>query len=496
MIKNQQVKILWRCMNMGKTQEVSAAKSDMDTKTARKYIRSRQMPSEMAVEHDWPTRKDAFESDWPAMKGLLETNSGLQAKTIFQHYQREYPGRYQDNQIRTLQRRIKEWRGTSGPSKEVCFAQIHEPGKLGESDFTNMSKLGITLGRQRFDHLMYHFVLTYSNWETGTICFSESFESLSEGIENALFTLGGVPQSHRTDCLSAAVHQEKHPEDFKLRYQGLLAHYGIAGEKTNPSSPNENGDIEQRNNRFKEAVDQALMLRGSRDFETRKEYEVFLTDLFRQLNSGRSERLKEEMAVLRSLPDKRLNACRKEWCKVSPSSLVYIQKNIYSVHGRLIGETVEARVYGERIEIWYGQKRIDQFPRLRGSGKHQINYRHIIEGLIRKPGAFEDYRYREDLYPSSVYRMAYDQLCGAHTTSIANKEYLKILHLAAKESESEVGSILQALLLCNEPITLEKVSHLMGTLRPENRSLSVVVPEANLNEYDHLIPSGQGVSHA
>ena len=136
-----------------------------------------------------------------------------------------------------------------------------------------------------FEHLLYHFVLTYSDWETGTICFSESFESLSAGYQSAVWELGGVTKKHRTDRMSAAVNKDCHPEKFTRRYRALLRHYGVEPERTNPARANENGDIEQRHYRLKKALAQALMLRGSRDFNTRQEYEKFLRKIFDQLNA-------------------------------------------------------------------------------------------------------------------------------------------------------------------------------------------------------------------
>ena len=245
-------------------------KAGMDEKTARKYRECGQLPSEIKTDHTWRTRKDPFEGIWDGIKSMLTINPGLEAKTIFEDLQRRYPGRFADGQLRTLQRRIKNWRATEGPPKEIFFAQIHKPGELCQSDYTHMDKLGVTIGGVPFDHLIYHFVLTYSNWETGTVCFSESFESLSQGLQNALWELGGVPQQHRTDCLTSAVNKMSHPEEFTIRYQDLVDYYGITPCKTNPASPNENGDVEQRNYRFKKAVDQALMLRGHRDFKTRE----------------------------------------------------------------------------------------------------------------------------------------------------------------------------------------------------------------------------------
>jgi len=333
---------------------IAAIMAGMDEKTARKYRKLGKLPSELEQQHTWRTRKDPFEDFWHEIKSMLEINPGLEAKTIFEDLQRRNPGRFADGQLRTLQRRIKIWRASGGPPKEVFFTQIHKPGLLGQSDFTHMNKLGITITGRPFDHLIYHFVLTYSNWESGTICFSESFESLSEGLQNALWELGGVPEKHRTDCLTTAVNKTGHPEEFTRRYQDLLDYYGLNGCKTNPDSPHENGDVEQRHYRFKKAVDQALLLRGSRNFVDRREYDQFLSKLFKQLNSGRRKRFLQEQSVLHRLPKHRIDSCKKSSMKVGPSSTIRVNHNVYSVDSRLIGERIKVRLYADRLEIWYG----------------------------------------------------------------------------------------------------------------------------------------------
>jgi hypothetical protein len=162
----------------------------MDSKTARKYLRDRRLPSERRQKHTWRTRPDPFAETWEEIRQLLTVEPELQSKTLFEHLQRTYPDRFPDGQVRTLRRRIKYWRATEGPPRKVFFAQEHRPGELCQSDFTHCRELGVTINRQTFPHLIYHFVLTYSNWETGTICYSETFESLSEGLQNALWELG------------------------------------------------------------------------------------------------------------------------------------------------------------------------------------------------------------------------------------------------------------------------------------------------------------------
>ena len=169
------------------------------------------------------------------------------------HLCRKYPSRFKPSQLRTLQRRIKQWRASAGAPREVFFPQQHKAGRQGQSDFTYMNELKVTIGGQPFDHLFYHFVMTYSNWETGTICFSESFEALAGGLQNALWELGAVPDEHRTDSLSAAVNNLHSRHEFTERYQGLLRHYGLRASHTNAGQAHENGDVEQSHYRFRKS---------------------------------------------------------------------------------------------------------------------------------------------------------------------------------------------------------------------------------------------------
>jgi len=486
MITDNQVRRLRRLMQTERTLSSSSAKAGMDEKTARKYIRLDKLPGELKVEHTWRTREDPFEEVWDEVRSQLEDNPGLEAKTLFDYLQRKYKDHFSDGQLRTLQRRIKSWRALEGPPKEVFFPQEHKPGRLSQSDFTHMDDLGITIGGERFNHMLYHFVLTYSNWEAGTICFSESFESLSEGLQDALWELGGVPHIHQTDRLSAGVQKTTSPEEFTQRYNGLLKHYGLQGRKIQTGKANENGDIEQRHNRFKRAVKQSLMLRGSRDFINREEYGQFLKKLFMQLNSGRRNRFEEELKVLRRLPKCRLDSCKRLQVKVGPSSTIRVNHNVYSVNSRLIGESIKIRLYAEHLELWYAQRCIEKIPRLRGERKHHIQYRHIIDWLVRKPGAFENYRYREDLFPTHRFRVAYDFLKRSNPNR-ANKEYLKILHLAARENELLVDAALDFLIDKEKAITIEAVEALVKSEQKITSAKDVCIDEVDIKAYDALI---------
>lgn len=464
----------------------AADRAGMSEKTARKYIKSKKLPSELKKPHNWKTHKNAFEDIWPTIKEMLEVNAGLEATTLLPYLQREYPEQYEEPQLRTLQRRIKEWRATEGPGKEVMFEQVHYPGDLSQSDFTHMDNLGITISGEHFKHMVYHFVLTYSNWEHATICFSESFESYSQGLQESLWVLGGVPKRHQTDQMSLAVQKAESQKVFTKRYEGLLNHYGMKGQKIQVRKPNENGDVEQGHHRFKRAVRQELMLRGTSDFESRMAYSEFLTKLLKRLNFGRVTKFKEDQIALSELPLSKLDTTKHYKVRVRSGSTISVDRNSYSVNSRLIGEKVDVKMFAEHIEIWLGQKRQDTFPRLIGRGKAHINYGHIINSLVKKPGAFANYRHQDALFPSSRFRVAYDWLC-AHMASKSSKEYLKILQLAASHSETKVDQALVWLFDKNLPIEYEFVEDLVKNADDLPSAYDLNVPEPDIASYDQLL---------
>ncbi len=494
MVTDQQVRRLKMLIKKEKTKAIAAAKAGMDEKTARKYEQINKLPNEIKKKHDWRTRQDPFETHWEHIKGLMEANAGLEAKTIFEYLQREEPGEYQDGQVRTLQRRLKYWRATEGPAKEVFFPQVHQPGELSESDFTHMKKLGVTIRGELFDHLLYHFVLTYSNWETGTICFSESFESLSEGYQNAVWELGGVPKKHRTDRMSSAVHKDCNPEKFTKRYKALMNHYGAVPERINPARANENGDIEQRHYRIKKAISQALMLRGSCDFYSREAYKQFLDKLLNQLNAGRQNKLAEELSVLRCLPARKMDDFKPQEITVSSSSTIHVQHNTYSVHSRLINERTLVKMYVDHLEVWYGQRKVEHIPRLRGEGNYRIDYRHIIDWLVRKPGAFKQYRYKSEMFPSSYFRMAYDYLKCASPLS-AHKEYIAILYMAAKEGETRTESAIRYLLSQEQVLSAESVRQIITRDSRLPLITDITIDTVSLKLYDELLDVREVFAH-
>ena len=485
MVTDRQAKRLWTALSSGKSLAQSADKANMDEKTARKYRQLGRLPSEVASERTWRTRKDPFAEVWPEVHEQLQEASGLEAKTLFAWLQTKYSGQFDDSQLRSFQRGVKRWRATAGPAKEVFFSQVHHPGRLCASDFTHMKSLAVTIGGQPFEHLVYHWVLTYSNWESITICFSESFESLSEGLQNAVWQLGGVPQRHRTDRMSLAVNNATSEKEFTQRYRGLLDYYGLEMEKIQPEEPNENGDAEQSHRRFKEAVEQSLLLRGHRDFESREAYQRFLRELVAARNAGRRKRLDDELPRLRRLPERRRESYKRLWLRVDRGSLIHADQNTYSVPSRLIGERVEVRLYVEHVEVWYAQQEAECFPRLRGRKKHRINYRHIIDWLVRKPGAFENYVYREELFPTSRFRMAYDALREAQPKR-GSKEYLGILLLAARQSETAVDEALRTLLASDRPVSRAAVEEMLQQAEKVPTVTDVTVEEVDLLGFDDL----------
>lgn len=491
MKNDYEVKWYMSLRHKGLTQKQAAARAGMSERTARKYEQAGALPSALKRPHNWQTRTNPFEDDWPWVVEQLERDPALQSTTLFALLCERHPDRYRPTQERTLRRHIAKWRLLYGPNKDVMFEQIHTPGERAQSDFTHMDDLGVTIAGEPFPHLVYHFVLTYSNVEAASLCFSETFEALAEGIEKALWHIGGVPKQHRTDHLSAAVRQLRQPEreDWTVRYQALMAHYSMQPTWNNAGAAHENGDVEQAHHRFKEALDQALRARGSRDFASRAAYEHFLQNLIHKRNQTRAEKFAAEKTALCPLPSRELAPCKELRVVVSQFSTITVATNRYSVPSRLIGSTVLVRIRAERLEGYVGPTRVFELPRMQGKQQHRIDYRHIIHALVRKPGAFTAYRYREDLFPTTTFRQAYDRLVDSGQTR-ADREYVRILHLAATTSEAEVETALQIVLEARKLPTFAAVRDLVQV--PGSRPLPpMTAPELNFAVYDAFIPSAR-----
>lgn len=494
MKKDTEIRLYLQERRKGMTQRVAAARAGISERTARKYEKAGALPSQLKCRHDWKTRSDPFEEDWPWVVSELERDPALQGSTLFALLCERHPGRYRPTQVRTLQRHIQQWRVLHGPDREVMFAQEHFPGERGQSDFTHMEDLGVTIAGGPFPHLLHHFVLTYSNVEAVSICLSESFEALAEGIEKAIWQIGGVPKQHRTDHLSAAIkHAGKaQAKEWTTRYAALMTHYGMQPTKNNVTIAHENGDVEQSHHQFKRAVDQALRVRASRDFASREAYERFLQDLVRSRNLKRSTRFAEEQQALQPLPTTILAPCQEIRVTVSQFSTIAIKANVYSVPSRLIGTSLLVRLKAETLEGYVGSTVVFTIPRLVGQKQHRIDYHHVIWSLVRKPGAFAAYRYRDDLFPTTIFRLTYDRLTASGVER-ADRDYVRILHLAASTSESEVETALSLLLEAN---TLPSFDTVRDLVHPPQATIvpALPAPQLDLSSYDELIPSRR--SHA
>jgi transposase len=459
----------------------------MSENTARRY-RDGAKPKSARAPRTYRTREDPFEAVWPEVEKMLEAAPGLEAKTIFARLQERPDSTFTEGQLRTLQRKIKRWRAEHGPQKEVMFPQVHRPGEYAQSDFTSMNDLGITIDGEPFEHLVYHFVLPYSQWETGMVCFSESFETLIGGFQRAVSELGRVPHKHRTDNLSAATHDLKDGRRaFNERYLGAMAHYGVEADRNTPGRAHENGSVEQAHYRFKRAVEQALLMRGTREFADRASYEAFLREIFAARNKRRIAKLGDDLRGMNELPPMRIEDFRRERVTVTRFSTIRAADNTYSVSSRLIGEVVDLRLYAETIEVWHGERLVATMERQRGRGNVMIDYRHVIWSLVRKPGAFARYRYREALFPTIVFRRAYDALCE-RLGSAADVEYVRILHLAASTSESAVERALEVLLGREE---LRDYAQVRAAAAPEPIEVpSTAIDPPDLLAYDAITATG------
>ena len=488
MITDGKAMELRRMLAMGKTLAASARMTEMTEKTARKYRDDERLPSQRRQPRTHRTHIDSFAEVWGEVQTRLEAEPRLKANTLFDWLQRKYPGRFPASMRRTFERRVSTWRSLYGPAKTVFFSQQHHAGRLAASDFTVCNELGVKIAGTRFEHTLFHCVLSYSNVESVSLCFSESFEALSEGIQKAFWEFGGVPLRHRTDSLSAAVRNHSTRKLLTDRYTALMNYYGCEPERTNARCANENGDVESSNGHLKERLDQALMLRGSRDFSSREEYMAFVESIIARANEHRQQRFNEELACLRNLPSQRL--ATEDFLpgiRVSSSSTIQVRTNTYSVPSRLIGRKVDVRLGAEQLVVTFQDHVIQTMPRLFGSKGLAINYRHLIDSLVRKPGAFANYQYREQMFPTTHFRMAYDQLRASHAEHIADKSYVQILELAARESQDAVDDSLRNLLASGQPIRVELVREMVqrATSLPPVTDLEVEPP--NLADFDCLL---------
>ena len=488
MVTDGRVKELRRLLGMGRTLADSARMAEMSEKTAQKYRDDDGLPSQNKTARTYRTRTDPFADVWGEVQERLETEPRLKARTLFEWLQETHVDEFPDSTRRTFERRVNKWRSLHGPGKTVFFSQEHYPGRLAASDFTVCNELGVKIAGQRFDHTFFHCVLTYSNVESVSLCFSESFESLSAGIQKAFWEFGGVPLRHRSDSLAAAVRNHTSRRELTERYAALMSYYSCEAERTNARCANENGDVESSNGHLKDRIDQALLLRGSRNFDSREEYVAFVEDLLKRANDNRRKNFLDDLAHLNRLPDERLDTDDIiKGVRVSRSSTIVVRTNTYSVPSRLIGQLVDLRIGAEQITVTHYGHLIQTMPRLVGKQLAAINYRHIIDSLVRKPGAFANYRYREEMFPTSGFRMAWDSLRAVHSEKVADKMYVQILQLAAQESQDAVADALRHLLATEHTLDVERVRELVANATSIPSPTDIHVEAPDLCDFDSLL---------
>ena len=477
----------------GKTQQIAAAQIGFSERSARN-IEKRGFVEAKPV-HDWRTRQDPFESVWEAeIVPLLEKSPHLQARAVLEMLQKDRAENYPDTTLRTLQRRVREWRATSGPEKEIIFRQNHPPGWQGMSDFTNANSLGVTLQGVPFEHLLYHYRLVYSRWEAVSVVLGgESFPALAEGLQNALWLSGGVPETHRTDSLSAAYKNRlvKEEEDFTDDYTALCAHYQMEPTRNNKGIARENGAIESSHGDLKNRIGQALMLRGSKEFSSVDDYRQFIREIVTQHNRRVHKKYIEEMACLRDLPEHKTTDFSEERARVTSSSTICVRSTVYSVPSRLIHMTLKVHIYDDRLECFIGSDPVVTLERKRRKQgrEHRIDYRHVIGALCRKPQAFRNYIYREELYPTLAFRATWERLNQELDSRTACREYVKILKEAAQgDRESAVNQFLEDALSKN---ILPRAIHVQKLFRNHiegHPNLAAI--HQNLADYDALLIGG------
>ena len=491
MVTDAQVRLLRKLRMQGKPLSQAAAKAAMSERSARSWQQGL-LPSQTKSPRSWRTRTDPLSGVWERdVVPLLEADKDrlLEAPTILAELRKVEPERFAtDEHLRTLQRRLRDWRAVQGPDRHVIFPQEHPLGREASIDFTCCNDLGITIAGRLFLHLLFEFVLSASSWTWVGLAFRETFESLLAGVQGALWELGGSPEVLRSDNLSAATHQlTGQGRSLTRRFRAVLDHYGLTSTRIRPGESHENGVVEQRHRRTKSALAQALVIRGSRDFPDAAAYMLFVRAVVHASHNALiADRFAEERKTLRPLPSMALPNFTVIKAVVRCWSTIRVGGGLYSVPSRLVGHTIEARLGPDTVEVYFHDKLLETMPRVAKDG-HRIDYRHIIWSLVRKPGAFARYKFREELFPTLVFRRAYDALASWHG-SRADVEYVRVLHLAASTFEATVERALETLLLTNARFDYIAVKALAKPDVPSVPQLHV--PEPDLRRYDQLLGGG------
>lgn len=478
-----------------KSQGLAAAKAGISERSARRIDNAVTLPSQNPRRY-WRSRTDPFAQVWDTeVVPLLKSAPKLMAITLLRKLQDDHPERFSDGVLRTLQRRIRQWRALEGPPKEVFFPQEHAPGHRGLSDFTAMGELHITIANAPFAHILYHFVLAFSRWEHAEVVEGgESFEALSKGLQNALWQAGGAPQEHRSDSLSAAFKNLTEEKDFTVRYTGLLDHYSMAGTRNNRGVSHENGSVESSHRYLKEAIEQALLLRGHRDFEDRAAYETFVREAVMRRNRRNAAAFRIEREQLQDLPIRRTTDFVEEEARVTRCGTFTVRAILYSAPSRLIGHLLKVRLYSDRLDCYLSGALV--LTRARGTRSpitgrgRMIDYRHFIDALKRKPQAFKGMVFRDALFPREAYRRTWEQLDLKLTQRQACQTIVALLEMAARDGvESVLAQRLDALLAAGELPDVKRLREEFAPRKAELPQVTVQIPAASI--YDALLPSEQ-----
>jgi len=477
--------------------EVAAAKASISRATAYRIDKEVRLPSQ-----DKPSRgrrrPDPLEHIFDTeVVSLLTTAPGIRAVAVYDEMRRRHP-ELSTGIRRTLERRIRSWRAVHGEAQEVIFRQTHEPGRLGLSDFTDMGSLGVTIASQPLDHLLYHFRLVWSGFEHAHVILGgESFVALAEGLQNALWSLSGSPLYHRSDSLSAAFRNldADAKADLTHRYEALCAHYRMTPTRNNKGVAHENGSIESSHGHLKNAIRDALLMRGTRDFGDLVSYRAFIDEIVSRRNAAHGKRIDAERPHLQALPDRRTTDFEEVIVTVSSTGGFVLRKVFYTVPSRLIGHRLRVRLFDERLDVFIGGTHLLTLPRGRAhaNGKHDqvVNYHHVIHSLRKKPMALLGLVYRDKLFPRAEYRRAFDILIEQLPDKQACKIAVELLALAHDRGcERELAEQLARVL---DDGKLPDLAALRAVFGPDPNQLPTVhVQLASLNGYEALI----GASYA
>lgn len=472
-------------------QEVAAAKTGISVRSARRIDASDTLPSQREA-RSWRTRTDPFEAVWESeLVPMLAAAPALTATTLLEEIQRRYPGQYDDGLLRTLQRRVRTWSASYGKEREVFFAQAHPPGRLGLSDFTHAAVLQVTIAGATLLHLLYQFALAYSGWRyVEVVLGGESFMALSSGLQNAAWMMGGVPEEHRTDSLAAAYNNKAEQELLTRRYDALCQHYGMRPSRNNLGVSHENGSIESRQGTLKRTMEQALLLRGHRDFADLDAYRLFVAEVFGRLNGRVSRKFNEERAMLMPLPARRSSDYEEVDARVTKYCTMTVKKVLYTAPSRLVGHRLKVRVFAERLECWLGNVCVLELERgqpdpVSGRGK-VVDYRHLLPALKRKPGALARSVHRDALFPRTEYRQMWVQLKDCLPEAQACRLMVGLLDLAGNGGcEATLAQRLAVLLAAGEMPDLEELQQEMAPRPTQCPIVTVVLP--TLASYDCLL---------